>query len=174
MKTSIVYHYDAFSNEPNKGNPAGVVLDADELSEADMQAIAYKVGFNETVFVMRSEKADLRLRYFTPGHEIKLCGHATLAALFCLKTRGLLGDASAVHIETNVGVLPIAFMECADGDKSLLIKMKQDSPQFVAIDGDKESLMSADGAKCRGSGRGSANFVGLYRSMDPAGSDQAT
>ncbi|BBI32975.1 hypothetical protein KCTCHS21_23740 [Cohnella abietis] len=79
MKNVTVLHYDAFSDQPNKGNPAGVVLDASQLSEKDMQSIAYEVGFNETVFVVDSQVADLRLRYFTPGHEINLCGHATMA-----------------------------------------------------------------------------------------------
>lgn len=80
MKNIKVLHYDAFSQYPNKGNPAGVVLGADQLSDSDMQSIAHEVGFNETVFVVASDKADLRLRYFTPGHEINLCGHATKIA----------------------------------------------------------------------------------------------
>ena len=42
MKKIRVYHYDAFSKEPNKGNPAGVVLDSDTLTEKEMQDIAKK------------------------------------------------------------------------------------------------------------------------------------
>lgn len=91
MNNIKVLHYDAFSSYPNKGNPAGVVLEADHLSESEMQSIAHKVGFNETVFVVSSDVADLRLKYFTPGHEINLCGHATMASLFALKTKGILG-----------------------------------------------------------------------------------
>lgn len=90
MNNIKVLHYDAFSPYPNKGNPAGVVLEADHLSESEMQSIAHKVGFNETVFVVPSDVADLRLKYFTPGHEINLCGHATMASLFALKTKGIL------------------------------------------------------------------------------------
>ncbi|WP_190238699.1 PhzF family phenazine biosynthesis protein, partial [Salipaludibacillus neizhouensis] len=45
MKSITVYHYDAFSKEPDKGNPAGVVLNGDELTDLEMQEIAYKVGF---------------------------------------------------------------------------------------------------------------------------------
>lgn len=67
----VIVH--AFSTIPNKGSPAGVVLDADSLSEIEMQNIAYSVGFNETVFVLNSSIGDIRLRYFTPGHEINLC-----------------------------------------------------------------------------------------------------
>lgn len=47
MKSIPVFHYDAFSNVPNKGNPAGVVFDADSLSDEQMQHIAHEVGFNE-------------------------------------------------------------------------------------------------------------------------------
>ncbi len=66
MKTINVFHYDAFTNKPNMGNPAGIVLDADGLTEEEMQRIAEKVGFNETTFVLSSEVADIRMRYFTP------------------------------------------------------------------------------------------------------------
>ena len=143
MNNIKVLHYDAFSPYPNKGNPAGVVLEADHLSESDMQSIAHKVGFNETVFVVSSEIADLRLKYFTPGHEINLCGHATMASLFALKTKGILGEASSVKIETNVGVLPIQFS--MDNNNHLLIKMKQDQPEFIEFNGDRAKLAHAIG-----------------------------
>ena len=55
IKTINVFHYDAFTNKPNMGNPAGIVLEADGLTEEDMQRIAEKVGFNETSFVLSSE-----------------------------------------------------------------------------------------------------------------------
>ncbi|WP_336780855.1 PhzF family phenazine biosynthesis isomerase [Paenibacillus illinoisensis] len=135
-----VYHYDAFSAVPGKGNPAGVVFDADDLSERVMQQIAHQVGFNETVFVLNSRTADVRLRYFTPGHEINLCGHATMASLYGLKTRGLLGDQKSITIETNVGILPIRFEQ--DGD-TMNMEMKQDQPQFVPFRGDIGKLASS-------------------------------
>jgi PhzF family phenazine biosynthesis protein len=144
MTKIAVFHYDAFSTIPGKGNPAGVVLNADHLNEVEMQQIAHKVGFNETVFILNSNsnKADLRLRYFTPGHEINLCGHATMGSLYCLKTRGLLGDRKTIQIETNVGVLPIVFDYV---DNQLTIKMKQDRPQFVSFNGDVNKLAGSMG-----------------------------
>ncbi|WP_337034056.1 PhzF family phenazine biosynthesis isomerase [Paenibacillus illinoisensis] len=135
-----VYHYDAFSAVPGKGNPAGVVFDADELSEMVMQQIAHQVGFNETVFVLNSKTADVRLRYFTPGHEINLCGHATMASLYGLKTRGLLGNQESITIETNVGLLPIRFEQVGD---TINMEMKQDQPQFVPFRGDIGQLASS-------------------------------
>ncbi|MEK3660578.1 PhzF family phenazine biosynthesis isomerase [Paenibacillus sp. FSL F4-0236] len=143
MNNIKVLHYDAFSPYPNKGNPAGVVLEADHLSESEMQSIAHKVGFNETVFVVSSDVADLRLKYFTPGYEINLCGHATMASLFALKTKGIPGEASSIKIETNVGVLPIQFI--MDSNNHLLIKMKQDQPKFIEFNGDRAKLAHAIG-----------------------------
>ncbi|WP_313640304.1 PhzF family phenazine biosynthesis isomerase [Paenibacillus sp.] len=138
-----VLHYDAFSPYPNKGNPARVVLDAAHLSESDMQSIAHKVGFNETVFVVPSDVADLRLKFFTPGHEINLCGHATMASLYALKTTDVLGEVSSINIETNVGVLPIQFS--FNNDNQLMIKMKQDQPKFIEFNGDRGKLAHAIG-----------------------------
>ncbi|WIV20308.1 PhzF family phenazine biosynthesis isomerase [Paenibacillus polygoni] len=143
MRYRKVLHYDAFSSTPNKGNPAGVVLDADDLDEESMQYIAQSVGFNETVFVLRSEKADVKLRYFTPGHEINLCGHATIAAMYCLKSLGMLHtDRNEIEIETNVGVLPI-FFETRNGEH--FITMKQDKPQFTEFKGSISKLAESIG-----------------------------
>ncbi|GIM47307.1 hypothetical protein DNHGIG_28560 [Collibacillus ludicampi] len=68
MKAETVYHYDAFSSIPNMGNPAEVVLDGADLTEKQMQEVAEKVGFNETAFVLKSENADLRIRFGCRNH----------------------------------------------------------------------------------------------------------
>lgn len=112
------------------------------MNEKAMQDIAEKVGFNETVFVLKSDKADLKLKYFTPGHEINLCGHATIAALYCLKTRGLLEGQQSITIETNVGILPISFHS---KEGQLYVTMKQDHPQFIPFDGDIQKLAESIG-----------------------------
>lgn len=46
------------------------MVEGDSYSDDEMQAIAKQVGFNETAFALKSERADLRIRYFTPGHEV--------------------------------------------------------------------------------------------------------
>jgi PhzF family phenazine biosynthesis protein len=56
VKTIKVIHYDAFSNVPNMGNPAGVVLNGEDLSEEQMREVAEKVGFNKTAFPLKSNK----------------------------------------------------------------------------------------------------------------------
>ena len=78
MKT---YFVDSFTNEPFKGNPAGVCLLDKELSKEKMQLIAKEIGFSETAFVKENtENRTYSIRYFSPKKEIPLCGHATLAS----------------------------------------------------------------------------------------------
>jgi PhzF family phenazine biosynthesis protein len=138
VKTIKVIHYDAFSNVPNMGNPAGVVLNGEDLSEEQMQEVAEKVGFNETAFPLKSNNADIRIRYFTPGHEINLCGHATMATIYSLKTKGLLGDKMDFTIETKAGILPVS-LNSYSNDR-LYITMKQASPQFQDFNGSYQDL----------------------------------
>ena len=73
--TCRVHHYDAFSSEPGKGNPAGVVLDSENLPDAVMQQIATRVGFSETAFRVFVLMASRRLksdRVFTDDYRPEL------------------------------------------------------------------------------------------------------
>lgn len=142
MEYDKILHYDVFSSEVDKGNPVGIVLKADNLSEAEMQDIAKQVGFNETVFILKSDEADLKLKYFTPGHEINLCGHATIGALFCLNELRYINGDKIINIETNVGILPISF---SVENSELYVTMKQDRPEFKAFEGDIEGLAKSIG-----------------------------
>lgn len=115
---------DAFTQEPFAGNAAGVVPDADDLSDSQMQAIASELGASETAFVRASDAADRRLRYFTPTEEVDLCGHATIA------THAFLADdiGEGTHtLETNVGVLDIEL----DGET---VWMRQNAPEVAEVD----------------------------------------
>ncbi|MBM7541962.1 PhzF family phenazine biosynthesis isomerase [Amphibacillus cookii] len=143
MKSVKVYHYDAFSKQPNKGNPAGVVLDGDALTDVQMQELAFKVGFNETAFAVKSEVADLRLRFFTPGHEMNLCGHATMATIYALKTKGLLSDKKDLTIETKAGILPVTIDSTRE--KGISITMNQARPKFKPFHGSVRNLADALG-----------------------------
>lgn len=143
MKSIKVYHYDAFSKKPNKGNPAGVVLNGDDLTETEMQDVAFKVGFNETAFPISSDRADLRIRYFSPKQEMELCGHATMATIYALKTNGWLENKTELTIETNVGVLPIRITK--NEQKEIHITMKQALPQFKKFEGSTYDLAKAIG-----------------------------
>lgn len=80
MKQYIV---DAFTAKPFAGNPAAVcVMDA-WPSETSMMKLAMENNLSETAFIVK-EKEGYRLRWFTPGTEVELCGHATLASSFVI------------------------------------------------------------------------------------------
>lgn len=93
MKPQI-YHVDAFTSEPFRGNSAGVVLHADTLSDAQMQLIARELRHSETAFLLKSDESDVRIRYFTPTVEVPICGHATVAAHYVRATVLGLGNTT--------------------------------------------------------------------------------
>jgi PhzF family phenazine biosynthesis protein len=76
-----VFQVDAFTSQRFRGNPAGVVLDADQLSSEQMQLIARELNNGDTAFVLQPDAADhdLRVRFFTPRREAAFVGNATIA-----------------------------------------------------------------------------------------------
>jgi len=102
-----VFVLNAFAKVKGGGNPAGVVLDADHFSEAEMLKIARKVGFSETAFVMRSGNADFKVRFFTSAAEVDLCGHATIATFSLLFRKGIIAAGNYTQ-ETKAGILKIS------------------------------------------------------------------
>lgn len=145
VKSVKVFHYDAFSTMPDKGNPAGVVFTGDLCSKSEMQEIAFKVGFNETAFIASSDKADLKINYFTPGHEMDLCGHGTIACLYGLYEQRLLPPKEELTIETKAGILPIKLK--VDNSGRMYITMKQAQPKFMEFRGSQKELALAIGLK---------------------------
>lgn len=81
MSLIETYIVDSFTNKPFQGNPAGVCILKEELTEKKMQAISKELGLSETAFVLKSvDNNSFNIRYFSPKMEIPLCGHATLAS----------------------------------------------------------------------------------------------
>ncbi|MFF3944991.1 PhzF family phenazine biosynthesis isomerase [Streptomyces sp. NPDC001902] len=101
-----VLRYTAFSSDPAGGNPAGVVLDASDLDEERMLALAAEVGYSETAFVTAADPARRRftLRYFSPLAEVDFCGHATVATAVALAER--IGPGELVF-DTPAGEIPV-------------------------------------------------------------------
>ena len=80
MKQYIV---DAFTDKPFSGNPAAVCV-MDKWPEEDfMMKLAMENNLSETAFIVKEEQG-YHLRWFTPGSEVELCGHATLASSFVI------------------------------------------------------------------------------------------
>jgi PhzF family phenazine biosynthesis protein len=97
------FHVDAFATRVFEGNPAAVCPLADWLDDTVMQAIASENNLSETAFFKRSA-AGFQLRWFTPTHEVDLCGHATLATAHVLFEH--LGHAQpTIRFQTRSGDL---------------------------------------------------------------------
>lgn len=81
---------DVFAREPYRGNPVAVVLDADDIDDAEMQRIARWTNLSETTFLLEptDPRADYRVRIFTPGGELPFAGHPTLGSARAWLDRG--------------------------------------------------------------------------------------
>lgn len=112
MKKRIIYQIDSFTKEKFKGNPAGVVLNADGLSENEMQLIARELNNSETAFLFTSNDSgyDGAIRYFTPKNEVPTCGHATIAAMYARAIEESL-DSCILKYKTQIGVLPFEIIK---------------------------------------------------------------
>lgn len=97
-----IYQVDAFTTEAFKGNPAGVCITEHSLSESLMLSIAGEMAVSETAFLSLS---DMRLRWFTPKAEVKLCGHGTLAVAHILQEKGHVNPGDKVNFDTLSGTL---------------------------------------------------------------------
>jgi len=100
---------DVFTAKPFLGNPVAVVIGAEDLDTPAMQRIACWTNLSETTFLLKSSRADYRLRIFTPHHELPFAGHPTIgsahAALesdFVPKKKKLLQECGAGLIELSV------------------------------------------------------------------------
>ncbi len=99
-----IYQVDAFTEEPFKGNPAGVCLLRGPAEASWMQSVAAEMNVAETAFPL-PEGDGFRLRWFTPKVEVKLCGHATLATAHILWEQGVLAPDVEVRFQTLSGPL---------------------------------------------------------------------
>lgn len=93
----------AFSDGSSGGNPAGVVIQPSLPSEKEMQSIAARLGFSETVFAMPQGQG-WRVRYFSPEAEVPFCGHATIALGAALAMQFGNGDFPLQLNQANISV----------------------------------------------------------------------
>lgn len=114
---------NAFTKDSNGGNPAGVVIDAGQLTAQQMQEVATQVGASETAFVLPSDDATYEFRFFTPTTEVNLCGHATIATWSLMYQQGLQKAGTYSQI-TKAGLIKVTI------DDSGLVFMEQ-PPQVM-------------------------------------------
>ena len=138
-KIVTVQILNAFAENGTGGNPAGVVLNADDLSDKNKLEIAKKVGLSETAFVSKSNTEDFKLDFFTPNKQIAHCGHATVATFSYLRQIGTLQNNSSSK-ETIDGKRKIEII----GD---LAFMEQLAPKYVNVSQKESVILKSLGLK---------------------------
>jgi trans-2,3-dihydro-3-hydroxyanthranilate isomerase len=104
---TLPYHVvDVFTATPYAGNPLAVVLGADDLPTEALQAIAREFNLSETAFPMASDRADYRVRIFTPNGELPFAGHPSIGTAWLLARLGRI-PTGPVRQDCVAGVLPV-------------------------------------------------------------------
>jgi PhzF family phenazine biosynthesis protein len=125
-----LFHVDAFTRQRYSGNPAIVVLDADDLCAEQMQMIATEVN-GETAFVLEAESGDhdMQVKFFTPRHEVPFVGHATIAAQY-VRAKKDGKPTGKLRQRTGAGVVEIEVTE-VEGD--LRVAITQSPPSLGPV-----------------------------------------
>ncbi|TMO56006.1 PhzF family phenazine biosynthesis protein [Pseudoalteromonas phenolica] len=115
---------NSFTLDGKGGNPAGVVLNADDLSKSEKLKIAQAVGYSETAFASKDDEVDFEVSFFTVTDEVDFCGHATLATFSTLFSKNLI-SAGKYKQRTKAGILSVNVEE--DGR----VVMEQACPSYL-------------------------------------------
>lgn len=145
-----LYQLDVFTTKPFIGNPLAVVIDGDNLSRQQMQAVAREMNLAETVFVQRptNNQALARLRIFTTTRELPLAGHPVIGTWFLLAELGVVpASEGPVQIlqQTGAGILPVE-ITFHDG-RPARVTMTQKEAKFKAPRISRDALAQALGLR---------------------------
>jgi PhzF family phenazine biosynthesis protein len=99
---------DVFTAKAFLGNPVAVVIGADELDAQTMQRIACWTNLSETTFLLKSSKADYRLRIFTPRQELPFAGHPTIGSAHAALESGFVGRKKKLLQECGAGLIELS------------------------------------------------------------------
>jgi PhzF family phenazine biosynthesis protein len=140
-RTIHVHQIDAFTRVKFTGNPAGVVLDADALTDAEMLAIARELNNADTAFILKADGPDhdLRVRFFTPRTEAAFVGHASVAAHYVLSAAAT--SSRRVRQKSRAGVVEV---EIRGSDAQRRIAIRQSAPPLGREINDRERLAVMD------------------------------
>lgn len=130
-----IYQVNSFTKELFRGNPAGVVPNADGLTDEQMQNIARELNNSETAFIFKpsDNSHHVRVRFFTPTTEVPSCGHATIAAHYVRSIENNLQSCTVVQ-NIKAGILPVDIIKEDDDYK---IIMTQAEIEFSEAFGNK-------------------------------------
>ncbi|GED62811.1 PhzF family phenazine biosynthesis protein [Lysinibacillus sp. FSL M8-0216] len=136
MTKKIEFFYvDAFTTETFGGNPAGVIPNAENLTDEDMQKIANELNLSETAFLLPTSNANAnyKIRYFTPTKEVDFCGHATLGTAWLMATKyNWMDKDDKIVFESNIGLIPVKWL--MENNQLTRVSMTQVRPQVKSID----------------------------------------
>ncbi|MGE7794277.1 PhzF family phenazine biosynthesis protein [Lysinibacillus fusiformis] len=136
MTKKIEFFYvDAFTTETFGGNPAGVIPNAENLTDEDMQKIANELNLSETAFLLPTSNADAnyKIRYFTPTKEVDFCGHATLGTAWLMATKyNWIDKEDKIVFESNIGLIPVKWL--MENNQLTRVSMTQVRPKVKSID----------------------------------------
>jgi PhzF family phenazine biosynthesis protein len=140
-RTIQIHQVDAFTQRRFTGNPAGVVLNADGLEDAEMLAIARELNNADTAFILSPDAADhdVRARFFTPRTEVGFVGHATVAAHYVLSRRG--GPEGRLRQKSRAGIVAV---EIRGTGEQRRIAVRQSCPPIGRELNERERLAVLD------------------------------
>lgn len=128
--------FDSFTKERFTGNPAGVVTEADILTDREMQRIASEINAPTTGFCKKRQANEFDVRFFTPKQEIEMCGHVVIAISKALmdEKRVLHGNSSKIAIRyfTKAGLVPVDVSYDTEGSPYFMMDLK--TPSFKEPD----------------------------------------
>jgi PhzF family phenazine biosynthesis protein len=142
-RTLAFKQVDVFTGVPFKGNPVAVIIDADELSDDEMQRIANWTNLSETTFICEPSPgngADYKLRIFTPALELAFAGHPTVGSAHAYIERGGARlDPDVMRMECGAGILSLH----AEGEGSeSVIFTETPAAEFMHEHGNSHEVIS--------------------------------
>ena len=146
MKTRPFLQLDVFSPYPGAGNPLAVVLDAEGLDDAAMQAIARWTGLPETTFVFPAVApgSDYRVRMFSPQKEVPFAGHPSVGTAHAVLEAGLTAPRDGLLVQDGIaGLLPLR-IDAAGDQRSIAIRTPRAAvAEIAAFDDPRLSAATA-------------------------------
>ena len=123
------------------GNPTTIFLDADNLTPAEMQSLAQKAG-HECGFVLsgsdatsKSQNDQLTIKYWVPGHEMEMCGHATVGSIWLMEQLGML-SVDKIRVSTLSGEVEAKILGRGEGsDIRVLVSQPKGSVEDLSETG---------------------------------------
>lgn len=149
MQTLPFKQVDVFTQKPFFGNPVAVVIGAERLATEEMQRIAAWTNLSETTFVLppSSERADYRLRIFTPKQELPFAGHPTVGSAHAVMECGFAAPRGGkLRQECPAGLIELTVEDTEIGKRVLV--QAPEAKINPLTDNNNRLLTSGLGAAC--------------------------